>query len=150
MAAAAHAGFDSEFLREKTYYPELCLVQLAIDADIFVIDPLADLRQDAFWEAVLDTPLTLHSGRQDLEVLRVTRGALPRELMDTQVMAGLAGWSPQVGYATLVKEIAGVELDKAHTRTNWKRRPLASRIHAIPGRSGWLSCPPWLPASISA
>ncbi|MEM7659677.1 MAG: ribonuclease D, partial [Bacteroidota bacterium] len=52
-----------------------------------------------------DTPLTLHSGRQDLEVLRVTTDTLPSTLMDTQVMAGIAGWSPQVGYATLVKEI---------------------------------------------
>ncbi|MEL6447615.1 MAG: HRDC domain-containing protein [Pseudomonadota bacterium] len=128
VAAASHAGFDSEFLREKTYYPELCLLQLAVEGEIFVVDPLARMQLDAFWLAMLDTPLTLHSGRQDLEVLRVTTDTLPSTLMDTQVMAGIAGWSPQVGYATLVKEITGVTLDKAHTRTNWKRRPLSVAV----------------------
>ena len=72
--------------------------------------------------------MTLHSGRQDLEVLHVALGALPARLFDTQVGAGLAGWSPQVGYASLVKDICGVTLDKAHTRTNWKRRPLTDGV----------------------
>ena len=128
VSAAAHAGFDSEFLREKTYYPELCLVQLIVDGDILVVDPLAELDLGTFWDTVLATPTTLHSGRQDLEVLHVSLGRLPGRLFDTQVGAGLAGWPPQVGYASLVKDICGVTLDKAHTRTNWKRRPLTDGV----------------------
>ena len=77
---------------------------------------------------LLDTPLILHSCRQDLEVIRITTGQLPRRVFDTQVAAGLIGLAPQVGYAALVSEVCDVSLDKAHTRTDWSRRPLSTDV----------------------
>lgn len=117
---------DTEFLRESTYYPKLCLVQIA-DAeevglvDVLVIDdltPLADLLGDP---AVLKV---FHSAEQDLEVLYQRFGTLPAPLFDTQVAAPLIGLDDQMGYARLIKALLDVDLAKTHTRTDWSKRPL--------------------------
>ncbi|MEM9171467.1 MAG: HRDC domain-containing protein [Pseudomonadota bacterium] len=121
-------AFDTEFLREKTYHPLLCLAQLNIDGKILIIDPLQALDYSELWQALLDAELTLHAGRQDLEVLAGVADGLPRRLFDTQIAAGLIGLPPQVGYASLVDEVCHVRLDKAHTRTDWSRRPLAQAV----------------------
>lgn len=102
----------------------MCLAQVRIGDEILLIDPLTEADYSALWPALLDTPLTLHSCRQDLEVMKITTGHLPSRLFDTQIAAGLIGMTPQVGYAALVKDICDVSLDKAHTRTDWSRRPL--------------------------
>ncbi|MFK8052959.1 MAG: ribonuclease D [Woeseiaceae bacterium] len=120
--------FDTEFLREKTYYPQLCLMQLRVDETTYLVDPLLELDFDAFWDALLATRLVLHSGRQDLEVLMMGAGRLPEEVFDTQVAGGIVGLPPQIGYAKLVEAICNVTLAKAHTRTNWSRRPLATDV----------------------
>ncbi|MEL6214545.1 MAG: HRDC domain-containing protein [Pseudomonadota bacterium] len=125
-----HVGFDTEFLRERTYHPNLCLAQLAIDDEHFLIDPLSEIETDQFWPTLLGKELTLHSGRQDLEVLLETTGQLPELVYDTQIAAGIVGLPPQVGYAKLVEMFCDVQLDKAHTRTNWSRRPLAEDVLA--------------------
>jgi ribonuclease D len=118
-------GVDTEFMREKTYFAELCLVQIATGDQIYCIDPLSDARARAFWDALLDTPWILHSGRQDIEVVFQTAGRMPDSIWDTQIAAGLLGYPPQMGYATLVKELFDVEIDKSHTRADWSRRPLS-------------------------
>ena len=120
----ARIGVDTEFMREKTYYPELCLVQVATPERIHCVDPLSDIDMDACWPTLLDTPWVLHSGRQDIEVVLQSAGRMPAAVFDTQIAAGLLGHAPQIGYATLVKTLFDIELDKSHTRADWSRRPL--------------------------
>ncbi|MEO0576799.1 MAG: HRDC domain-containing protein [Pseudomonadota bacterium] len=120
--------FDTEFLREKTYHPLLCLAQINTGEEIFLVDPLSDNDYGQFWDALLGKRLVLHSGRQDLEVLKLASGRIPDAVFDTQIAAGLCGLPPQVGYANLVSEICNVDLAKAHTRTDWSRRPLAAAV----------------------
>ena len=129
-AGVTHApalALDTEFMREKTYRAELCLVQLAGDRDAVCIDPLA-LPDLAPLAPVLTAPGTvkvMHAARQDLEVMLPAVG-LVQPVFDTQIAAGLAGFPAQIGYAELARRLLGVELDKAHTRTDWTRRPLSA------------------------
>jgi ribonuclease D len=124
----AHLAIDTEFMREKTYRAELCLLQLGGDAWRTCVDPLAvDLAREGGWFRDRwqsgDCELILHAARQDLEVLSPLLGT-PRRVFDTQIAAALAGLPPQVGYAELARRLLGVELSKAETRTDWSRRPL--------------------------
>ena len=127
LATQATIGLDTEFLRERTYRAELCLIQVSSANDATCVDPIAvaDL-------AALAGPLTsagvvkvMHASRQDLEVLLPATG-LVRPVFDTQIAAALAGFAAQVGYAELVRRLLGVELPKAHTRTDWSRRLLSA------------------------
>ncbi len=119
-------ALDSEFLREKTYYTQLCLLQIASDELIACVDPLALENIDPLLDLFYDPQVTLvmHSARQDLEIFFDLRGRLPAPVFDTQLAATLLGYGDQIGYANLVREFTGVELDKQHTRTDWSRRPL--------------------------
>ena len=126
LARHAAISLDTEFLRERTYRAELCLVQVSADDDAACIDPIAvtDL-------AALAEPLTapgivkvMHASRQDLEVLLPAVG-LVRPVFDTQIAAALAGFPAQVGYAELARRLLGIDLPKAHTRADWSRRPLS-------------------------
>lgn len=117
-------GMDTEFMREKTFFAELCLVQLATDERIYCVDPLSGSDMAGFWHTVLGTPWVLHSGRQDIEVVYQTAGRMPRQVFDTQVAAGLLGHPPQMGYANLVSALFHVDIEKSHTRADWSRRPL--------------------------
>jgi len=120
-------ALDTEFMREKTYYPQLCLLQLATKDIIACVDPLALEDLTPLYDALFDPGIVkvLHAARQDYEIFFHATGRLPAPLFDTQAAAGLAGFSDQAGYATLVKELLGVELTKSHTRADWSRRPLA-------------------------
>ena len=129
-AGVTHApalALDTEFMREKTYRAELCLVQLAGDRDAVCIDPLAlpDLSPLAPVLTAPGTVKVMHAARQDLEVMLPAVG-LVQPVFDTQIAAGLAGFPAQIGYAELARRLLGVELDKAHTRTDWTRRPLSA------------------------
>lgn len=115
---------DTEFMREKTFFAQLCLVQLGSAEGIFCVDPLAGHSTDAFWASLHARPWVVHSARQDIEVIYQAAGSMPGELFDTQIAAALLGFQPQIGYAGLVKELFDVELPKSHTRANWSRRPL--------------------------
>jgi ribonuclease D len=126
LAASARLGLDTEFLRERTYRAQLCLVQLATPDEAACVDPLAlaDLTPLA---AVLAAPAVLkvmHASRQDLEVLLPAMGRT-RPVFDTQIAAALTGLPAQVGYAEAVRRLLGQELAKSHTRTDWSRRPLS-------------------------
>ena len=124
LGSHTHVGIDTEFMREKTFFAELCLVQVATGDDIYCVDPLAGNPMDAFWEALMRDTWVVHSARQDIEVIVQSSDRMPGRLFDTQVAAGLLGFAPQMGYATLVKELFDVDIDKTHTRANWLRRPL--------------------------
>jgi ribonuclease D len=127
LTSAVAFAVDTEFLRERTYRAELCLVQIATADLITAVDPLVGLDLAPLGAALGDPRLTkvMHAARQDLEVLWPLAGPIT-PLFDTQVAAALAGFPAQVGYAELVKRLLGVELEKAHTRTDWSRRPLSA------------------------
>lgn len=120
-------GMDTEFIRERTYYPQLCLIQVSGPGVLATVDPLADLDLSPLDALLVDTSITkvLHASRQDFEVLSQARGLIPGPVFDTQIAAALAGYGDQPGYAKLVEAMLGVALAKGHTRTDWSQRPLA-------------------------
>jgi ribonuclease D len=127
LGAAPAIALDTEFLRERTYRAELCLVQTATEQRADCIDPLA-----LTGLAPLTGPLTagspvkvMHASRQDLEVLFPVVGVV-RPVFDTQIAAALAGLPAQVGYGELVRRELGIELAKSQTRADWTRRPLSA------------------------
>lgn len=122
-------GLDTEFIREKTFFSRLCLIQISFGEDIVCVDPIklpsADTAlSERFWQNLADTNWVLHSGRQDIEVLYQTSGLMPRHVFDTQIAAALLGYQPQIGYAAMVADFFDVTLEKSHTRADWSRRPL--------------------------
>ncbi len=128
LAGSQWLAVDTEFHREKTYYPELCLIQIANDDVIACVDPLAveDLTPllDLFYRE--DMTLVFHAARQDLELFFLLRDSLPAHVFDTQLAATVLGYGEQIGYGNLVKQCLNVELDKAHARTDWRQRPLSA------------------------
>ena len=122
-------GMDTEFVRERTYHAQLCLIQLASPRGLALLDPLALPDWTALF-ALLDAPETvkiLHAGGQDLELFHRARPErLPAPLFDTQIAASLLGHGQQIGYAALVQNLLGVALPKLHTRSDWSRRPLSA------------------------
>lgn len=119
-------AIDTEFMREKSYYPQLCLIQIATEdgavcIDPFGIDDLGPLLELLYDPAILKV---FHAARQDLEIFHVMRGTPPAPVFDTQLAATLLGHGDQIGYGALVKETLGVELEKAHSRADWSLRPL--------------------------
>ena len=122
---------DTEFLRERTYYSKLCLVQMAMpgkdDSNAVLIDPLVEgLSLDPMYELFRDGNVVkvFHAARQDLEIFFVDAGVIPHPLFDTQVAAMVCGFGEQVGYEKLVRAIARKGLDKTSRFTDWSRRPL--------------------------
>lgn len=128
LEADQRVGIDTEFMRERTYFAQLCLVQIAIGQDVWFADPLEDDGLQPVWDRLLRREWVLHSGRQDIEVLYQTTQRMPAALFDTQIAAALAGYAPQIGYANLVRELFGKELPKSHTRADWTKRPLPTEM----------------------
>ena len=126
LAAAGWFAIDTEFLREKTYYPKLCLLQVATPGSVACIDPLALDDLDPLLDLIFDTRITkvMHSARQDMEIFYHLRGTAPARVFDTQIAALLLGYPDQIGYGNLVSEVLGVNLEKLHTRADWSVRPL--------------------------
>lgn len=124
---ASVLAIDTEFLREKTYYAKLCLLQLATDEEVAVVDPFA-LRTLDDLIPLLQNPRCVklfHSGTQDIEILYRETGVLPCNVFDTQVAAALLGHTQQIGYGALVHDVCGVAIRKLDSFTDWSRRPLA-------------------------
>lgn len=117
-------GVDTEFMREKTYFAQLCLVQVSTRDEIYCVDPLTESGKDEFWQELLARDWVVHSARQDIEVVLQTAGRMPKSIFDTQIAAGLLGYPAQMGYAGLVKALFDTDMDKSHTRADWSRRPL--------------------------
>jgi ribonuclease D len=126
LQAAKAIGLDTEFMRERTYFAQLCLLQLSADEYAICIDTLAlpDLSSLRAIMGSLQVPKVLHAARQDLEVLSPATGPVIG-LFDTQVAAALIGLPAQVGYAELVQRLLSTSLHKTETRTDWSRRPLS-------------------------
>ncbi len=119
-------ALDTEFLREKTYYPKFCLLQLATPEWVACVDPIALPKLDVLFEAIYNPAIVkvFHSCRQDLEIFFQWTGQLPSPIFDTQVAAPLLGFQDNPGYAMLVSSLLSVNLNKAHTRADWSKRPL--------------------------
>jgi len=124
LSSNRRIGLDTEFMREKTFYSQLCLMQISTDDGIYCADPLGSSNLELFWQKLMDCRWVVHSARQDIEVLYQSTSLMPETLFDTQIAAALLGYAPQLGYAGLVKELFDVELAKSHTRADWTRRPL--------------------------
>ena len=120
-------GLDTEFIRERTYWPQLALVQMAVRGEILLIDPLVPGMPEALarWLAHPDIVKVMHSASEDLVAFKHACGALPRPLYDTQIAAALAGIGSGMGYQKLVEQVTGVTVDKGETRSDWMRRPLS-------------------------
>src|ERR1700733_7705937 len=119
-------GVDTEFLRERTFFPKLCLLQLSADGTIWCVDTLRGGSLEPLVNALTaaQTRKVIHAARQDLEAFYLTTKRVISPVFDTQIAAGCIGLKPQVGYAELVKTLLDVTLTKGQTRTDWSKRPL--------------------------
>ena len=130
LARAPFVTVDTEFLRETTYYPKLCLIQIASDEVAAIIDPLADdLDLAPFHELMAnrDVMKVFHAARQDLEIMFNEAGVVPAPLFDTQIAAAALGYGDQIAYDQLVQRITGAHIDKSSRFTDWARRPLSEK-----------------------
>ncbi|MEM1431374.1 MAG: ribonuclease D [Pseudomonadota bacterium] len=141
-AEAAHGPYvtvDTEFLRERTYWSKLCLVQMALpgEGEAVLIDPIlgGDMSLQPLYDLMANASVVkvFHAARQDLEIFHHEGGVLPEPLFDTQVAAMVCGFGEQVGYETLVRKIAHASVDKTSRFTDWSRRPLtdAQKSYAL-------------------
>jgi ribonuclease D len=135
LSDAPYLALDTEFLRDQTYYPKLCLIQVAAPktdtSDIqAIIDPLAPGLDLALFYELMKRPdmvKVLHAGRQDIEIFYLQGGVLPDPLFDTQIAAMVCGFGDAASYETLARKIAHVEIDKSARFTDWSHRPLSKR-----------------------
>jgi ribonuclease D len=126
VSAHRQIALDTEFVRTNTYAPLLGLLQIRAGDLTACVDPLLDLDMGPLWELLFDPQRTniLHSAKQDMEVMWFEQGAIIRNLLDTQICAGLLGYPAQIGYAGLAADLLNIEISKDQTRTDWSRRPL--------------------------
>ncbi|NOG71721.1 ribonuclease D [Roseicella sp. DB1501] len=129
LSGEAFVTVDTEFMRERTYWPELCVVQLGGAGEVAVVDALAEGIDLAPLGALLANPeivKVFHAARQDVEIFLLKFGAVPTPLFDTQVAAMVAGFGDQVSYDGLARALAGAQIDKAHRFSDWSARPLSA------------------------
>jgi len=126
ISHAKWLAIDTEFLREKTYYAKLCLIQIEADGHRACVDPIAIDDMSSFTALMHNTDITkvLHAAHQDLEILLQLTGKIPVPIFDTQTAASVLGIGDQMGYARLVESMLGVSLAKTQSRTDWSKRPL--------------------------
>src|SRR5690349_4485280 len=130
LGHASYLALDTEFLRDQTYYPKLCLIQAAAPGVEAIIDPLAPgLDLAPFYELIRRPHIVkvLHAARQDIEIFFLQGGVLPDPLFDTQIAAMVCGFGDAASYETLARKIAHVEIDKSARFTDWSHRPLSKR-----------------------
>src|ERR1700748_922538 len=130
LSGAPYLALDTEFLRDQTYYPKLCLIQVAAPGIEAIVDPLAPgIDLTPFYELIKrpDIVRVLHAARQDIEIFYLQGGVLPDPLFDTQIAAMVCGFGDAASYETLARKIARVEIDKSARFTDWSHRPLSKR-----------------------
>jgi len=128
VRAAGSFAYDTEFIGEMTYHPQLCLVQVATATEVALIDPLAAVDLSKFWELLADGSIekVVHAGEQDIEPVHRNVGKPAANMFDTQVAAGFCAMAYPVALGKLVGELLSIKLTKGHTFTDWQRRPLSS------------------------
>ncbi len=130
FATAPFITVDTEFMRERTYWPQLCLIQIASPSDETLIDPMVEgLDLAPLFDLMVNTSVVkvFHSARQDLEIIHYLGGVIPSPLFDTQVAAMVCGFGDSVGYENLVRKLVGAKIDKTSRFTDWSRRPLSDK-----------------------
>ncbi|MCU0960537.1 MAG: ribonuclease D [Pirellulaceae bacterium] len=129
IARAGVIAFDTEFVSEDRYHPELCLIQVAASGHPAIIDPLAVADLTPFWKllAAAGHVTVVHAGREEFRFCRRAIQARPAAWFDTQIASGLVGIDYPASYSTLLQKLLGQTLGKGETRTNWRRRPLSKR-----------------------
>ncbi|EBU2275402.1 ribonuclease D [Salmonella enterica] len=162
VRACSAIALDTEFVRTRTYYPQLGLIQLFDGANVALIDPLGISDWSPLKAVLRDTGITkfLHAGSEDLEVFLNAFGELPEPLIDTQILAAFCGRPLSWGFAAMVEEYTGVALDKSESRTDWLARPLSERQCEYAAADVWYLLPiakklmieteaaGWLPAAL--
>ena len=142
LAEESFVTIDTEFMRERTYWPELCLVQLAGESEVALIDAQAEgIELESLGALLADKAVTkvFHAARQDVEIFVQRFGAVPEPMFDTQVGAMVAGFGDQVGYDALVSGLTGGSIDKAHRFSDWSVRPLSeAQLAYAAGDVTWL------------
>jgi ribonuclease D len=126
LESQIHVGVDTEFLRERTFFPKLCLLQLSAAGQIWCVDTLRVGSLEPLMPVLTaaGTRKLIHAARQDLEAIYLTSKQVVSPVFDTQIAAACTGLKPQVGYAELVKTLLDVTIPKGQTRTDWSKRPL--------------------------
>jgi ribonuclease D len=128
LSGAEAIAFDTEFMWERTYFPSLCLVQIACDDVLATVDPLAVDDLGPLWEALVTAPVVLlHAAAHDLDILHRYTRRLPRRVFDTQIAAAFLGYGDAPGYETLVGRVLHRRLAGGEGYTDWSRRPLTDR-----------------------
>ncbi|MGX1305526.1 ribonuclease D [Amorphus suaedae] len=129
LATADFVAIDTEFMRETTFWPKLCLIQLASTDEAVIIDPIAGEEMDLapFFKLMADETVTkvFHAARQDIEIVHHLGGLVPHPVFDTQVAAMVCGFGDSISYDQLVARVTGATIDKSHRFTDWSRRPLS-------------------------
>ena len=126
LRSAPVIGFDTEFVGEDSYRPDLCLVQVATADRLILIDPLSCGLLDGFWDLLLDPErrVVVHAGREEVRMCLFAAGRPPATVFDVQVAAALVGLQYPIGYGGVVQEVLGIRAHKGETLTDWRRRPL--------------------------
>ena len=129
LKAAPYIALDTEFMRDQTYWPKLCLMQVAAPGIEAIVDPMADGLDLSPFYKLLGAPVlkVLHASRQDIEIFCTQGGVIPHPLFDTQIAAMVCGFGESASYETLARRLAHVEIDKSARFTDWSRRPLTRR-----------------------
>jgi ribonuclease D len=129
LARHPFVAVDTEFMRETTFWPKLCLIQMAGPDDEVLVDPLADLDLAPFYALMANREVVkvFHAARQDVEIVHIQAKTIPFPLFDTQVAAMVCGFGDSISYVNLVKQVSGAELDKSSRFTDWARRPLSQK-----------------------
>lgn len=120
-------AMDLEFIPERTYEPEICLVQVATDRNAYIIDPYEVTDLNEIWKRVADPEIlkVLHAGDQDLDLMHLGSGLIPQNIMDTQIAAGFIGFGYPIGYGKLLNQILNISISKTESFTDWTIRPLS-------------------------
>lgn len=130
LSSSDYVTVDTEFMREQTFWPQLCLIQIAAPDEAAIVDPLAKgLDLSAFWELMANESIVkvFHAARQDIEIVYAKTGLVPHPVFDTQVAAMVCGFGESISYVNLVKKVTGTDLDKTSRFSDWARRPLSEQ-----------------------
>jgi ribonuclease D len=130
LSSSDFIAVDTEFMREQTFWPQLCLVQLATPEEALIVDPMAaGIDLGPFWGLMDNKRIVkvFHAARQDIEIVHAKTGLVPHPVFDTQIAAMVCGFGESISYVNLVKKVTGVDLDKSSRFTDWSRRPLSEK-----------------------